>query len=145
MRFPRSNEAPSPPATIHPLGGFTVFASAYQLQPLVALSEVIPPCHVAVVAKPKMLNGPFLRPEYVTKVDEKTVEKWVQETIQHTLKRIEIYEKQESDDVKLAKQKYNTNVEEYREALRYIGTKEEEEEVDITEIDFSDLGDLVDW
>jgi len=144
LRFPRSNEAPSPLATIHPLGGFTVFASAYQLQPLVALSEVVPPCHVAVVAKPKMLNGPFLRPEYITKVDEKTVERWIQETIQHTLKRIEIYEKQESEDVKLAKQKYNTNTEEYREALRYIGAKEEKE-VEEVEIDFSDLSDLVDW
>lgn len=119
-----------------PTGSFLGFVGKFDPDAKEALAEIEIPSTVAITAKAKLLQRneraiPFIRPESIVVSDFETRDYWILETAKATLKRIELMNS-DQESAKLAREKYNTNVEEYRkmviEALEKL-----REEVDITE------------
>ncbi|MEM2817312.1 MAG: hypothetical protein QXN39_02380, partial [Archaeoglobaceae archaeon] len=74
---------------------------------------------------------PFIRPESIVLSDFETRDYWILETAKATLKRIELMNS-DNELAKLAKEKYNTNPEEYREMV-IMALQKLREETEITE------------
>lgn len=99
-----------------PTGAFLGFVSKFQPEALESLADLNPPEIVAVTAKAKLLERddrviPLIRPETINVSDFETRDYWVLETAKATLKRIKAIERGEE---KLAIEKYNPNLEEFR-------------------------------
>lgn len=110
--------------------GDTYFAYAGQYQPDAAsmLRELEPPAYVSIVGKPRTYEtddgevNVSIRPESITPVDETTRNRWVVETAERTLERVQGY--QEADPtqdefaadeyVQMAHDEYEPAVENYR-------------------------------
>ena len=103
--------------------GDTFFTYAGQYQPDAAsmLRDLEPPEYVAVVGKPRTYEtddgnvNVSVRPESITAVDETTRDRWVVETAERTLARIEAFETDTPDEyVQMAREEYDLPVENYR-------------------------------
>ena len=103
--------------------GDTFFTYAGQYQPDAAsmLRDLEPPEYVAVVGKPRTYEtddgnvNVSIRPESITAVDETTRDRWVVETAERTLSRIEAFETETPDEyVQMAREEYDLPVENYR-------------------------------
>lgn len=119
-----------------PTGSFLGFVGKFDPDAREALAEIDIPSTVAITAKAKLLerNGkviPFIRPESIVISDFETRDYWILETAKATLKRIELMST-DSELSKLAKEKYQTDVEEYREMVIMVLQKLSEE-VEVTE------------
>ncbi len=115
-----------------PTGVFIGYVGRYQPQALESLLEIEPPALVSVVSKVRLFEGTtrtfvFLRPEQIALSDATSRDYWIVETAKATLKRINSMEKEENEDVKLAKKIYNPNLEEYRRVIRDVLTRLKEE------------------
>ncbi|WP_273837842.1 nucleic acid-binding protein [Halococcus sp. PRR34] len=99
-------------------GTFFVYAGQYQPEAMAALRSMEAPEYVAVVGKPRSYetdDGDMrvsLTPESITVVDEATRDRWVVETAEQTLERIEamdveIREGDYSEDIGRALEAYN--------------------------------------
>ena len=106
---------------VDPTGAVFVYAGQYQPEAANVLRSVEPPAFVSVVGKPRTYetdDGDVLvsiRPESVTVVDAATRNRWVLETAQRTLERLEAF----GDDdayAEMARERYGDDVESYREA-----------------------------
>ncbi|MCX8172462.1 MAG: hypothetical protein N3D09_02470 [Archaeoglobaceae archaeon] len=102
-----------------PTGSFLGFVSKFQSEALEAMVDIEPPQIVAVTAKAKILerNGrilPLIRPENINLSDFETRDYWVLETAKATLRRIRAIEKGED---KIAIEKYNPDVNEFRKIV----------------------------
>ncbi|NOY11193.1 MAG: hypothetical protein GXO67_03725 [Archaeoglobi archaeon] len=153
-----------------PTGTFYATVGRFQPEALEVVSEINVPELVAVVGKTRVFEGTSrklvsLRPESIAVVDLAVRDYWVLETAKRTLERIEAMEKREGEDVELAWQIYNPDLNEYREMVKkaLLTVKEdvevmekiekaeeegeEEEEFDFTEFEFEeeefDLTDLL--
>jgi RPA family protein len=87
------------------------------------LSKLETPEYVAVVGKPRtyetdtgMVNV-AIRPESITVVDEPTRERWVIETAEQTLDRLEHYDNETNDYARMVDERYTTSLETYREEI----------------------------
>ncbi|MFN3384159.1 MAG: hypothetical protein ACK401_04625 [Archaeoglobaceae archaeon] len=127
-----------------PTGSFLGFVGKFDPEARDSLAEIDVPSTVAVTAKAKLLERdekvtPFIRPESIVATDFETRDYWILETAKATLKRIELMNS-ENELAKLAKEKYNTKVEEYKEMviLALQKLKEETEISETTEEDFDD-------
>jgi RPA family protein len=105
--------------------GDTYFTYAGQYQPEAAsmLRELEPPAYVAVVGKPRTYEtdegevNVSIRPESITEVSEAVRDRWVIETADRTLDRIQNFEESEHDEyVQMAKEEYDLPTENYRRA-----------------------------
>ncbi|MFB6163203.1 MAG: RPA family protein [Halococcoides sp.] len=104
---------------------FFVYAGQYQPDAASVLRDLEPPAYVAVVGKPRTFEtddgtvNVSVRPESITKVDEGTRDRWVIETAQRTLDRIDHYATAgEADEyVRMAIEEYDAPVENYRRAV----------------------------
>ncbi|WEL22846.1 DNA-binding protein [Halorhabdus sp. BNX81] len=110
--------------------GDTYFAYAGQYQPDAAsmLRELEPPAYVSIVGKPRTYEtddgevNVSIRPESITPVDETTRNRWVVETAERTLERVQHYGEADptQDDyaadeyVQMAHDEYEPAVENYR-------------------------------
>ena len=110
--------------------GDTYFAYAGQYQPDAAsmLRELEPPAYVSIVGKPRTYEtddgdvNVSIRPESITPVDETTRNRWVVETAERTLERVEGYQEADptQDDyatdeyVQMAHDEYEPAIENYR-------------------------------
>ncbi|ACV11804.1 conserved hypothetical protein [Halorhabdus utahensis DSM 12940] len=110
--------------------GDTYFAYAGQYQPDAAsmLRELEPPAYVSIVGKPRTYEtddgevNVSIRPESITPVDETTRNRWVVETAERTLERVQGYQEADptQDDyaadeyVQMAHDEYEPAVENYR-------------------------------
>jgi len=113
--------------------GDTFFTYAGQYQPEAAsmLRDLEPPAYVAVVGKPRTYEtdegevNVSVRPESITTVDEATRDRWVVETAERTLDRIEHFTDETADGdeaigdeyVAMAREEYDLPVENYRRAV----------------------------
>jgi len=104
--------------------GDTYFTYAGQYQPDAAsmLRELEPPAYVAVVGKPRTFEtdegevNVSIRPESVTTVDEATRDRWVIETAERTVERLQAYEDDATEYVRMARERYDGGIETYRQA-----------------------------
>ena len=104
--------------------GDTYFTYAGQYQPDAAsmLRELEPPAYVAVVGKPRTFEtddgevNVSIRPESITAVDEATRDRWVVETAERTVERLQTYGEDATEYVRMAREQYDTDTETYRRA-----------------------------
>jgi len=104
-------------------GSFIGYVGRFQPEAYEALEEIDTLTLVATTAKVRVFEGETrnfvsLRPETITPTDPEYRDYWVVETALQTLERIKEMERGESENAKLAMEKYGTNVEEYRNAVK---------------------------
>ncbi len=82
-----------------PTGVFTIYAGQYQPEAAIFLSELQVPAYVAVVGKARKYEPEdgsvyiSVRPEEINTADEKLRDRWVLDTAERTMERIETIEK----------------------------------------------------
>ena len=104
---------------------FFTYAGQYQPDAAAMLRELEPPAYVAVVGKPRTYEtdegdvNVSVRPESITTVNEATRDRWVVETAERTLDRIERFQDDAVNDdyVAMAEEEYDLPVENYRRAV----------------------------
>ena len=107
---------------VDPTGTFFTYAGQYQPEAASALRELEPPAYVAVVGKPRTYEtddgtvNVSVRPESITTVDAATRDRWVAETAERTLDRIEAFDDEGNEYARMAREQYDLPVEEYRDA-----------------------------
>ncbi|EMA56233.1 RPA family protein [Halococcus thailandensis] len=135
---------------VDPTETFYVYAGQYQPEAVRMLSKLETPEYVAVVGKPRtyetetgMVNV-AVRPESITVVDEATRERWVIETAEQTLDRLEHYDNETNDYARMVDERYTTSLETYREeiitALESLDEIEEADNADDSSSSISDAG-----
>lgn len=108
---------------VDPTGTFFVYAGQYQPEAAGMLREIEPPAFVAGVGKPRTYEpddgtvNVSLRPEHVTIVDEATRTRWVTETAERTLERIDALDGQGTEYARMAREQYGDAVAPYRQAV----------------------------
>jgi RPA family protein len=112
---------------------FFTYAGQYQPEAAATLRELETPAYVAIVGKPRTFTDDdgdtyaSIRPESITVVSEEIRDRWVVETANQTLNRIERFqEATQADDedetviqdtyIEMASEEYGFNVEPYRQA-----------------------------
>ena len=108
---------------------FYMYAGQYQPDAASMLRELEPPAYVAVVGKPRTYEtddgevNVSIRPESITEVDAATRDRWVVETAERTLERIQHFQAETDEDgdgaavdeyVAMAQEEYDLPVENYR-------------------------------
>ncbi len=106
---------------------FFVYAGQYQPEAAAMLRELEAPEYVAIAGKPRtyeMDDGTVnvsLRPESITVVDDSTRDRWVVETAERTLERIEAFDDETNQYAVMAKEEYDRPVGNYRDnAIRAL-------------------------
>jgi RPA family protein len=123
---------------------FFMYAGQYQPDAASMLRELEPPAYVSVVGKPRTYEtddgevNVSVRPESITTVGEATRDRWVVETAQRTIERIQRFDAADDDDaavdeyVQMAREEYDLPVENYRraatEALESLESDDEQVE-----------------
>ena len=88
---------------VDPTGTFFVYAGQYQPEAAAVLRDTEPPAYVAIVGKPRTYEtddgtvNVSVRPESIAVVDDATRDRWVVETAERTLDRIEAFEEWEAE------------------------------------------------
>jgi RPA family protein len=109
---------------------FYMYAGQYQPDAASMLRELEPPAYVSVVGKPRTYEtddgdvNVSIRPEAITEVDTGTRDRWVVETAERTLDRVQAFTADDPDDpddgatvdeyVAMAREQYDLPVENYR-------------------------------
>ena len=113
---------------VDPTGTFFMYAGQYQPDAASVLRDLKPPEYVAVVGKPRTYEtddgsiNVSVRPESISIVDAATRDRWVVETAERTLDRVERFQSDDEGDdagsvyeyVGMAREQYDLPVENYR-------------------------------
>ncbi|MFO7832610.1 MAG: DNA-binding protein [Halohasta sp.] len=108
---------------VDPTGTFFVYAGQYQPEAASTLRELEPPAYVAVVGKPRTYetdDGSItvsVRPESITPVDAATRDRWVAETAERTLDRIDAFDEEANEYARMAREQYGEELSAYRETV----------------------------
>ncbi len=108
---------------VDPTGTFYVYAGQYQPDPASMLRSLEPPEYVAVAGKPRTYEtddgevNVSVRPESITVVPEAVRDRWVIETAQQTLDRIDGFDPDVDEYDRLALDQYDPDLAVYRAAL----------------------------
>ena len=120
---------------VDPTGTFFSYAGQYQPEAASALRETETPAYVSVVGKPRTYEtdegdtNVSLRPESITVVDAATRDRWVVETAERTLERIEAFEGAD-EYAAMAGTQYDPDLSVYRDrAVAALEDLEEDAEV----------------
>ncbi len=123
---------------VDPTGTFYVYAGQYQPEAASTLREISPPEYVAVAGKPRTYEtddgetNVAIRPESITTVDAATRDRWVVETASRTIERIQAFEDDTNEYARMAEERYELPLENYRrEAVSALESLEEDDEVAI--------------
>lgn len=123
---------------VDPTGTFYVYAGQYQPEAASTLREINPPEYVAVAGKPRTYEtddgqtNVAIRPESITVVDAATRDRWVVETASRTIERIQAFEDDTNEYARMAEERYELPLENYRrEAVSALESLEEDDEVAI--------------
>jgi hypothetical protein len=87
------------------------------------LRETEPPAFVALVGKPRTYDtddgntNVSLRPEHLTVVDEQTRNRWVTETANRTLERLERFDDETNEYATMAREHYDSPADQYRQTV----------------------------
>ncbi|RKD93345.1 RPA family protein [Halopiger aswanensis] len=138
---------------VDPTGTFFVYAGQYQPEAAATLRDTEPPAYVSVVGKPRTYEtedgtvNVSLRPENIAVVDDDTRDRWVVETAERTLERIEAFQEWESEQeapesgstaptneyAEMARDRYDSPVENYRrDVIQALESLEEVEDAEAT-------------
>ena len=138
---------------VDPTGTFFVYAGQYQPEAASVLRETEPPAYVAVVGKPRTYEtddgtvNVSVRPESIAVVDDDTRDRWVVETAERTLERIEAFEEWEAEQeapesgstaptneyAQMARERYDSPVVNYRnDVIAALESLEEIEDAEAT-------------
>jgi RPA family protein len=107
---------------VDPTGTFFVYAGQYQPEAAATLRELEPPAYVSIVGKPRTYEtddgsvNVSVRPESITEVDAHTRDRWVVETAERTLDRIEAFDDEANEYARMARERYDLPPEQYRDA-----------------------------
>lgn len=120
---------------VDPTGTFFVYAGQYQPETAGALRELEPPAYVAVVGKPRTYEtddgsvNVSVRPESITAVDAATRDRWVVETADRTLARLDDFDDEGNEYARMAREEYGEDVSAYKRsavsALESLETTDE--------------------
>ncbi|GGL49252.1 hypothetical protein GCM10009039_04290 [Halocalculus aciditolerans] len=108
---------------VDPTGTFFVYAGQYQPEAASALRDLDAPTYVAIVGKPRTYEtddgtvNVSVRPESITEVSEATRDRWVVETAERTLDRIEAFDEEGNEYAARAREEYGENLAPYRDAV----------------------------
>jgi len=121
---------------VDPTGTFYVYAGQYQPEAASALRELEPPEYVAVAGKPRTFEtddgetNVAVRPESITVVDDAARDRWVVEAAERTIERIQSFDDDTNEYARMAAERYDLPVENYRRAaVSALESLEEEDEV----------------
>jgi RPA family protein len=124
---------------VDPTGTFFTYAGQYQPEAASALRDLEPPAYVTVVGKPRTFEtddgdvNVSVRPESISVVDADTRDRWVVETAERTLDRIEAFDDDENEYAAMAREQYDYGVGPYEDAVVEALQSLEEEEADAAE------------
>ncbi|EMA53509.1 MULTISPECIES: RPA family protein [Halococcus] len=121
---------------VDPTGTFYVYAGQYQPEAASALREINPPEYVAVAGKPRTFEtddgetNVAVRPESITVVDDAARDRWVVEAAERTIERIQAFDDDTNEYARMATERYDLPVENYRRAaVSALESLEEDDEV----------------
>lgn len=104
---------------VDPTGTFFVYAGQYQPEAVGLLRDTEPPAFVAVVGKPRTYEtdegetNVSLRPESISIVNKAIRDRWLVETAERTLDRIERIEESGNEYAQMAREQYESDRDEY--------------------------------
>ncbi|WP_435079884.1 RPA family protein [Halococcus sp. AFM35] len=107
---------------VDPTGTFYIYAGQYQPEAASTLRQIETPTYVTVVGKPRSYEtddgntNVAVRPESITQVDEPTRDRWVVETADQTIDRLEAFDAETNDYAQMARDEYGERLSPYREA-----------------------------
>ena len=107
---------------VDPTGTFYVYAGQYQPEAASALRQIETPTYVTVVGKPRSYEtdegeaNVAVRPESISEVDESTRDRWVVETAEQTIDRLQAFDEEINDYAQMARDEYGERLSPYREA-----------------------------
>jgi RPA family protein len=135
---------------VDPTGTFYVYAGQYQPEAASTLRQIEPPTYVAVVGKPRGYEtddgsmNVAVRPESITQVDEPTRNRWVVETADQTIERLEAFDDETNDYAQMAREEYGGSISPYREeaiaALESLDESDDRADEPTTEDEESMIG-----
>ncbi|WP_115864630.1 RPA family protein [Halorussus litoreus] len=102
---------------------FFVYAGQYQPEAASMLRELEPPAYVAITGKPRTFEtddgtvNVSVRPESITLVDASTRDRWVVETAERTLDRIEAFDDDTNEYARMADEQYGSDLGQYRQLV----------------------------
>ncbi|MFC7116170.1 RPA family protein [Natronoarchaeum sp. GCM10025703] len=105
---------------VDPTGTFFVYAGQYQPEAASMLRDLEPPEYVAVVGKPRTYEtddgetNVSVRPESITVVDDDIRDRWVVETADRTIDRIDTFDPETDEYAAMADEEYELPLENYR-------------------------------
>jgi RPA family protein len=109
---------------VDPTGTFFVYAGQYQPDAASMLRDLEPPAYVAVAGKPRTYEtdegdiNVSVRPESISVIDDDTRDRWVVETAERTIDRIERFESDaDGEYVAMAREEYGEDLGPYRDAV----------------------------
>jgi RPA family protein len=108
---------------VDPTGTFFAYAGQYQPEAAAALRDLSSPAYVAVVGKPRTYEtddgtvNVSVRPESISEVSAGARDRWVAETAERTLDRIEAYDDEANEYGRMARERYDLEIDQYREAV----------------------------
>ncbi|ERG98685.1 MAG: uncharacterized protein conserved in archaea [Haloquadratum sp. J07HQX50] len=108
---------------VDPTGTFFVYAGQYQPEAARMLRELEPPAYVSVAGKPRTFETDdgsktaSVRPESIAVVDDSTRNRWVVETAERTLDRIERFDEESNEYARTAEENYEIEPRRYTEAV----------------------------
>jgi RPA family protein len=108
---------------VDPTGTFFVYAGQYQPEAAGVLRDLTPPAYVAVAGKPRTYEtdegdvNVSVRPESITVVEETTRDRWVVETAERTLDRVERFDQETNEYARMAEEQYGVDATTYREMV----------------------------
>jgi RPA family protein len=121
---------------VDPTGTFYVYAGQYQPEAASTLREVEPPEYVSVAGKPRTYEtddgetNVAVRPESITVVDDATRDRWVVETAEQTVERIQAFEADTNEYARMVEERYELPLENYRrEVVSALESLEEDDEI----------------
>jgi RPA family protein len=107
---------------VDPTGTFYIYAGQYQPEAASTLRQIETPTYVTVVGKPRSYEtddgttNVAVRPESITQVDEPTRDRWVVETADQTIERLQAFDAETNDYAQMARDEYGERLSPYREA-----------------------------
>lgn len=104
---------------VDPVGTFFLYASQYQPVAMDFLRDVEPPCYLSVTGKPRTYEtddggtNVSIRPEALAVVDEDTRERWIVETADRTLTRVQDFDSNLNEYAAMAAETYGNDIDQF--------------------------------
>jgi hypothetical protein len=114
---------------VDPTGTFFVYAGQYQPDAAAFLRDADTPCYVALTGKPRTYEtdegdvNVSVRPESITAIEEAVRDRWVVETAERTIDRIQAFDDEGNEYAQRAREEYGDDLSRYKRAV--IGALED--------------------